>query len=281
MSHPNPPLTADPRAPQQSTSQWANKFRGANIEDLDPPPALSVHPQTPIHQALLTAFERDYTHLTVLHPETKSLLGYISVPSIKTQLASKAVSEVDPVEKAMVSFKRKGRTYKLITMETPLEELQAFFEGAGTGRKEEFAVVTDPARRFVLGVATRGDLEEFVKRRPADGETVDDLKEARIRVRHLGQLQGQAKPGGFRRHILEPLRVLNDKGRPDPPIHSFNRVAKILASQGSVAANAIVTIVSAAPRRSGWHGYHELDGRVDDMVDLLTNRSSPQTPEQS
>jgi len=67
----------------------------------------------------------------------------------------------------MVRFRRKGRTYKLITMETPLEELQDFFEGGVTGRREEFAVVTDPARRFVLGVATRGDLEEFVRRRPA------------------------------------------------------------------------------------------------------------------
>ncbi|KAK6430527.1 hypothetical protein LTR95_013320 [Oleoguttula sp. CCFEE 5521] len=167
MSHPDPSSAVEPSATQQNTSQWASKFRGANVEDLDPPPALSVHPTTPIHQALLTAFERDYTHLTVLHPETKSLLGYISVPSIKSQLFSHTISDTDPVEKAMVSFKRKGRTYKLITMETPLEELQAFFEGKGTGRKEEFAVVTDPARRFVLGVATRGDLEEFVKRWPA------------------------------------------------------------------------------------------------------------------
>jgi hypothetical protein len=31
---------------------------------------------------------------------------------------------------------------------------------------EDFAVVTDERRRFVLGVATRKDLEEFVKRRP-------------------------------------------------------------------------------------------------------------------
>ena len=53
-------------------------------------------------------------------------------------------------------------------METPLEELEAFFEGglSAGGEKQDFAVVTDPARRFVLGVATRGDLEEFVRRRP-------------------------------------------------------------------------------------------------------------------
>lgn len=56
-------------------------------------------------------------------------------------------------------------------METPLEELEKFFESQ-TGangderEKQQFAVVTDGARKFVLGVATKADLEEFVKRRP-------------------------------------------------------------------------------------------------------------------
>ena len=66
----------------------------------------------------------------------------------------------------MITFQRKGRRYRLITMETRLEELEEFFGGGRTGERQEFAVVTDAARRFVLGVATRGDLEEFVRRRP-------------------------------------------------------------------------------------------------------------------
>lgn len=139
----------------------------AVVEDLDPGPALSTHPTTPLGQALFSAFERDYTHLTVLDPHSKALLGYISTPSIKSQLSSGAINENDSVEKAMVRFRRKGRKYALITMETPLEELEGFFEGKVTGGKEDFAVVTDPARRFVLGVATREDLGEFVRRRPA------------------------------------------------------------------------------------------------------------------
>ncbi|RWA03773.1 hypothetical protein EKO27_g11332 [Xylaria grammica] len=69
----------------------------------------------------------------------------------------------------MVRFQRKGRRYTVITMATPLEDLEAFFEGVGDshGQKQDFAVVTDEDRRFVLGVATKADLEEFVKRRPA------------------------------------------------------------------------------------------------------------------
>lgn len=159
------PPAKDPATPQPSP--WSNKYRGATVEDLDPPPALSVHPSTPLGSALMTAFERDYTHLTVLDPETKALLGYLSIPHLKHLLQTKEVKENDPVEKAMVKFQRKGGAkYRVISPETPLEELEGFFEGGHTGRKEEFAVVTDVGRRFVLGVATRGDLEEFCRRRP-------------------------------------------------------------------------------------------------------------------
>ena len=104
----------------------------------------------------------------------RAQLGYLSMPRLRELLASGAVAERDPVEKAMQRFARKGKVYRVITMETPLEELEAFFEGEdgdrGTkriGDKQDFAVVTDPTRRFVLGVATRWDLEEFVRRRPA------------------------------------------------------------------------------------------------------------------
>jgi hypothetical protein len=69
----------------------------------------------------------------------------------------------------MTRFKRKERTYQVITMETPLEQLESFFRaGVPEGPwQQDFAVITDEKRRFVLGVATVQDLEEFVKRRPA------------------------------------------------------------------------------------------------------------------
>lgn len=117
--------------------------------------------------ALMAAFEREFSHLTVIDQHSKALLGYISIAKLREKLERGQVREDDPVEKAMLKFKRKGKAYQLITMETPLEELEHFFEGGQTGQKEDFAVVTDPARRFVLGVATRADLEEFARRRPA------------------------------------------------------------------------------------------------------------------
>lgn len=101
-------------------------------------------------------YDRDYSQLTVIHPTTRALLGYVTTSALKS-----APNPHGTVSEVMNRFdRRRVKGYKLITPETPLEELQDFF------REEEFAVVTDQARRFVLGVATRGDLEEFLKRRP-------------------------------------------------------------------------------------------------------------------
>ena len=86
---------------------------------------------------------------------------------LKELLKQKMVTEHDPVEQAMMRFRRKGKQYTVITTETELEALEVFFDGGPDGENpQSFAVVTDSGRKFVLGVATRADLEEFVKRRP-------------------------------------------------------------------------------------------------------------------
>lgn len=120
----------------------------------------------------MAAYERDYTHLTVIDASKRSLLGYLSIPRLKESLQNGSVKDTDSVATAMQRFNRKRGIYQVITMETPLEELEQFFESE-TGpngekrEKQQFAVVTDVTRKFVLGVATKADLEEFVKRRPA------------------------------------------------------------------------------------------------------------------
>ncbi|KAH0498365.1 hypothetical protein TgHK011_005621 [Trichoderma gracile] len=168
-------LTHQPAAAGPATTtapfstSWSSRYRGATVEDLDPPAALSLNPSDAISLALLSAFEREYTHLTVVDSETRALLGYISIPHLQSLLEAGRVKPSDPLSAAMTRFQRKGRTYRVITMQTPLEELEAFFRGNKPDGEwqEEFAVITDENRRFVLGVATVQDLEEFVKRRPA------------------------------------------------------------------------------------------------------------------
>ncbi|KAH6604698.1 cystathionine beta-synthase [Trichoderma cornu-damae] len=154
---------------QPSSTAWSSRYRGATVEDLDPPAALSLNPSDAISLAIISAFEREYTHLTIVDSETRALLGYISIPHLQSLLEAGRVQLNDPLSAAMTRFQRKGRKYQVITMQTPLEELEAFFRGGipEGAWKEEFAVITDENRRFVLGVATVQDLEEFVKRRPA------------------------------------------------------------------------------------------------------------------
>ena len=150
-----------------NTQKLISLFLQATVEDLDPPPALSAHPTDSISYALINAYERDYTHLTVISEDTRALLGYLNIPRLKQLLKSGAVKDTDYVEMAMQKFRRRGKVYKVITMDTPLEELEAFFSRGVDGGKQDFAVVTDGSRRWGLGGATRGDLEDFVKRRPA------------------------------------------------------------------------------------------------------------------
>lgn len=167
--------TAVPRLSHLNKSQSLNHKKKylthhqATVQDLEPPAALSLNPSDAISLALLSAFEREYTHLTIVDSETRALLGYISIPHLQAQLDSGKVKPEDPLSSAMAHFQRRNRRYKVITMETPLEQLEEFFRGGQTDGpwKEEFAVITDENRRFVLGVATAQDLEEFVKRRPA------------------------------------------------------------------------------------------------------------------
>lgn len=142
-------------------------FTQATVADLELAPALSTSPHASISSALLSAYERDYTHLTVVSEENRALLGYLSIPRLKELFKQKIVTENDPVEEAMMKFRRRGSKYCVITTETELEELEAFFNGGPDGKSpQDFAVVTDGGRKFVLGVVTRSDLEEFVKRRP-------------------------------------------------------------------------------------------------------------------
>ncbi|EPS39134.1 hypothetical protein H072_7092 [Dactylellina haptotyla CBS 200.50] len=143
----------------------AAKYRGAVIADLDLAPALSVPPQQPISEALAMSYDRSYDQLTVINPQNRSLLGYLSIPRLKQLLQSQALAEEDSVEKAMTKFRKgKGVKYTVITPETELAELEEFLTSGG-GKDSGFAVVTDAARKFVLAVATRDDLENFAKRR--------------------------------------------------------------------------------------------------------------------
>ncbi|KAG7446803.1 uncharacterized protein BT62DRAFT_931369 [Guyanagaster necrorhizus] len=142
---------------QSSTTD--DKFRGAVVEDLQLPPAFALPSTEVISRAIELAYDRDFSHIPVLDRDRKPL-GYLDVAKLKQQWEASKANPDDRISQYMTKFKRNTtEPYTLITPATPLAELQAFLQD------NIFALVTDYQRKFVLGIATSQDLENFVSRR--------------------------------------------------------------------------------------------------------------------
>lgn len=135
----------------------ARDFRGATVEDLDPPPALCIYPDMTIGSALEISFEHSFSYLPVLNRQRR-LLGYLTAE----QLEKSDISATSLVKEHYNRFRTSKKRFVPITPETSLEELDAFF-----ANDHPFAVITDSTQKFVLGVATHQDLDKFWQARPA------------------------------------------------------------------------------------------------------------------
>ncbi|RXK35510.1 hypothetical protein M231_07242 [Tremella mesenterica] len=143
-------------------STIANKYRGAAVEDLQLPPAICMEEHQPVGLALEKAYEHEFDQLPVLNGRRKPI-GYVDISLIKDKFKAARLNEMDPVSRHTTRFSSysSSHPYTTITPDTPLEILEQFFETSRT----EFALVTDSERKWVLAVATKTDLETFVKRR--------------------------------------------------------------------------------------------------------------------
>jgi len=136
-----------------------DKYRGAVVEDLQLQPAFALPSEEPISRAIELAYERDFSHIPVL-TRKRRLLGYVDVAELKKKWEAGQANPDDKVVEYMTRFNRSlSQPYTLITPSTPLAELEEFL------KHNIFAIVTDYGRKFVLGVATSHDLQQFVSRR--------------------------------------------------------------------------------------------------------------------
>ncbi|CAE6443965.1 unnamed protein product [Rhizoctonia solani] len=143
----------------RSVSSGPSKYRGAVVEDLQLPPAFALSRSEHVAKAIQLAYDRDFSYIPVLDSRRKPV-GYINVTDLKTKWEAGSANPSDLLSNYMTKFARgAGVHYTVITPETPLEELEAFLETT------DFAIVTDWNRKFVLGVATKDDLSNFVTRR--------------------------------------------------------------------------------------------------------------------
>ncbi|KAG8795386.1 hypothetical protein FRC12_015212 [Ceratobasidium sp. 428] len=152
--HPNPgsisPLSGGP-----------SRYRGAVVEDLQLPPAFALSQSERVEKAVQLAYDRDFSHIPVLDSRRKPV-GYIDVGSLKSKWEAGTANPSDTLGTFMTKFKHGTAVpYTVITPETSLEELEEFLN------KNEFAIVTDANRKFVLALATKDDLTNFVTRRGA------------------------------------------------------------------------------------------------------------------
>ncbi|GAA6008103.1 hypothetical protein JCM11491_001886 [Sporobolomyces phaffii] len=151
-------------------------YRGAVVEDLQLSPALVLPTSTSVGTALQLAYERDFSILPLSDPSTRQLLGWISIDEVK-QLAQSNELDLDSslaqlndktesAPKSPVRHFTKARAYTVITPDTSLEQLEKFFsEQDQLPCGVRFALVTDAARKFTLGVVTADDLQKFTQRR--------------------------------------------------------------------------------------------------------------------
>ncbi|KAK7683203.1 hypothetical protein QCA50_013876 [Cerrena zonata] len=143
----------------QEVLSTEDKYRGAVVEDLQLPPAFALPKTEAISRAIELAYERDFSYIPVLDKNRRPL-GYLDVSQLKSKWEAGLANPDAKVEQYMTKFIRSStQPYTLITPGSPLEELEMFL------KETEFALVTDLSRKFVLGVATRQDLESFVSRR--------------------------------------------------------------------------------------------------------------------
>ncbi|KAF8660766.1 hypothetical protein AX16_001560 [Volvariella volvacea WC 439] len=136
-----------------------DKYRGAVVEDLQLPPAFSLPWNQSIVRAIEAAYDRDFSYIPVLDRNRRPL-GYVDVAQLKSKWEAGQANPDDKVSQYMTKFNRKiSEPYTLITPLSPLDDLEEFL------KKNEFALVTDSGKKFVLAVATIQDLENFVSRR--------------------------------------------------------------------------------------------------------------------
>ncbi len=113
---------------------------------------------TPLSNALTLALEREYSQLTVTKYDSRGPIGYLDVAA-----GIKCMSDLPRdanVKDCYTKFDRRKRVgYQVITPQTELVDLVEFL------KTYPFAVVTDPDRKFTLGIATMQDVEGFMTRR--------------------------------------------------------------------------------------------------------------------
>eukprot|EP01135_Chromosphaera_perkinsii_P002519 Nk52_evm35s224 gene=Nk52_evmTU35s224 len=146
-----------------SRNAWI--YRGAAVGDLNLPIPVTVSSSAKCSDAYELMISNNFDNLPVVHPANKKLVGLVTKCHLEEELMPKGTGSTAPrsaecpVRTCMYSFD-KSKEYIPITVDTPLAELDAFFE------TNSIAFVTD-YNGWCVGLVTKADLLFYRSRLPS------------------------------------------------------------------------------------------------------------------
>ncbi|KAI8897001.1 hypothetical protein BC833DRAFT_595338 [Globomyces pollinis-pini] len=140
----------------QPIENLSEKYRGASVDDLQLPEATCIFQTASVNDAIDLMVSRDFSQLPVTNAKRK-IVGLISIATLQDPLRKEVLS-TDPVGKWMYRFPKSSH-YKIVTPNTPLEDLEPMFENTRA------VFVTDESGKFPLAVVTKVDVLRFLGKR--------------------------------------------------------------------------------------------------------------------
>lgn len=149
----------DDRFEAQSFEKKAEKdYHGAKVSDLKLKDAVTVDINTQCKEVIDIMSANDFDQVPVVSGAHQRLAGLLTRGNILARIASGRATPESPVSQVMFHFDNHSKTYKEITVSTPLDTLTRFFENHSS------AVVTEnvDGKAKVKHVVTKLDLLTYL-----------------------------------------------------------------------------------------------------------------------
>jgi cystathionine beta-synthase len=162
LDTPAPSKTTPAPAPAPKEDRW----RGATVKDLDLKAAITVDEKTTCREATKLMQADGLDQLPVTSSSSGRLLGLITMGQIYSRLSSGRANPDTPVKEIMFHFDKHG-PYVEVTVDTPLHELESFFEHHSVAIVTERApnAPSSTAHMIPKHVVTKVDLLSFLMKK--------------------------------------------------------------------------------------------------------------------
>jgi cystathionine beta-synthase len=113
---------------QKQEDQKVEQWHGATIKDLNLQPAVTIEHATTCREAVSIMQKNSFDQLPVISGRTGKVVGLVTMGNILSRLSTKRATSDSSVTEVMFKFAGPGSKFKEITVDTPLADLNEFFE---------------------------------------------------------------------------------------------------------------------------------------------------------